>query len=115
MSPAVLPAEYAVQCSVPCGSADIADSCPAAASGYGVKAVYTACLTASDALPVPVERPAVCTVELPVPVPVPVPAAVPVLVPVEPAAAASAVAAVHMFCSAGSSEPADLQYAAALH
>ena len=107
MPPAVWPAEYAVQCSVSCGSADIADSCPAAASDCGVKAVYTARLTASDALPVPVEQPAVCTVELPVP------AAVPVLVPVEPAAA-SAETAERMFCSAGSSEPAVLQYAAAL-
>ena len=75
-----------MQCSVPCGSADIADSCPAAASDCGVKAVYTARLSALDAL----------------------------LVPVEPAAA-SAETAERMFCSAGSSEPADLQYAAALH
>ena len=109
MPPAVWPAEYAVQCSVPRGSADIADSCPAATSDCGVKAVYTARLTASDVLTVPVERPAVCTAELAAP------AAVPVLVPVEPAAAAAAVAAERMFCSAGSSEPADLQYAAALH
>ena len=107
MPPAVLPAVYAMQCPVPRGSADIADPCPAATSDCGVKAVYTARLTASDALPVPVERPAACTAELAAP------AAVPVLVPVEPAAAAAA--AERMFCSAGSSEPADLQYAAALH